>query len=305
MGKKLLTIIIILMMLTGLSLLLYPTVSNYFLSLGYRQTITEYRAGVGKLDNTTYQSLLDEARAYNQRLAATSPYLRDPTEEELAEYFSLLDPVGTGVMGYVEIPKINVSLPIYHGTEESVLQSGIGHLAGTSLPVGGAGTHTIISGHRGLTSSRLFTDIDQLVIGDTFTLRTLNEVLTYEVDQIITILPSELGQQRIEPDGDYCTLLTCTPYGINTHRLLVRGRRVATAGEPGQAPSTPTQQETVTTPAPETGATVEENFVLVERAFHLLVGVGAFLAFLFVFLLLYWLRARKTYQPRRLRDKKE
>ena len=299
MRRKLSSILIILMILAGLSLLLYPTVSNYILSLSFRQTITDYREGITKLDDSSYDTLLTEARAYNERLAAKGSNMRDPTEEELPEYYSLLDPTGTGVMGYVVIPKINVSLPIYHGTDDTALQGGIGHLPGTSLPVGGEGTHAIISGHRGLPSSRLFTDIDQLVVGDTFSLRVLNETLFYEVDQIITILPSELGKQRIEAGEDYCTLLTCTPYGINTHRLLVRGRRIeAPVASATDDPSSVQQPDAVLAPDLE----AEAGFAAVERTFWLLIGAGGLMAVLLVLLvfLLFWTRER--YEPKRLKD---
>lgn len=148
------------------------------------------------------------------------------TEEERAEYESLLNVSGNGIIGYIEIPMIQCSLPIYHGTEESVLQIAVGHIEGSSLPTGGAGTHCVLSGHRGLPSAKLFTDLDQLAEGDTFILRILDETLTYEVDQIRTVEPYELDDLGIEEGKDYCTLVTCTPYGINTHRLLVRGRRV-------------------------------------------------------------------------------
>lgn len=240
-NNNLSTIILILLILAGLSLLLYPTVSNYILSLGYRRTIADFRTSMASVDDDTYERLMAEARAYNEWLAAKSTYMRDPTKEELEEYYTLLDPVDTGLMGYVVISRINVSLPIYHGTSDSALQSGVGHIPGTSLPVGGEGTHSIISGHRGMTSARLFTDIDQLVEGDTFTVRVLNEVLTYEVDQIKVILPQELGLEKIEAGEDYCTLLTCTPYGVNSHRLLVRGHRIPTPEEP-EKPADPVQE---------------------------------------------------------------
>jgi sortase A len=148
------------------------------------------------------------------------------TDQEKEEYNSLLDVSGTGIMAYIEIPRINVVLPVYHGTNEDVLQTAVGHLEGTSLPVGGAGTHCVLSGHRGLPSARLFTDLDKLTSGDTFVLNVLDEVLTYEVDQIRIVLPSDLSELVIEDGKDYCTLVTCTPYGINTHRLLVRGKRI-------------------------------------------------------------------------------
>ena len=287
MKKRITTILIILMMLSGLSLLLYPTVRNYFYSLRYRQTIEEYQAVVMELDNETYERLLAEALAYNERLAAKGPYMRDLLESEMAEYNALLDPLGNGVMGYVDIPKVSIRLPIYHDVTEGVLQSGVGHLPGTSLPVGGETAHSILSGHRGLTSARLFTDIDQLVEGDVFTLRILNEVLTYEVDQIITVLPAEVSQQQIETGQDYCTLLTCTPYGINSHRLLVRGHRIPTPEEPER--SDPMQEAS----EPDGG----RIFGIPSELFYLIIAAGAALV-LFVLLRI---RKRNRYNPKRLK----
>ena len=147
------------------------------------------------------------------------------SEEEYAEYETMLNLTGSGIMGYIEIPKISCSLPIYHGTDEAVLQIAVGHIEGTSLPTGGAGTHTVLSGHRGLPSARLFTDLDQMEEDDLFVIRVMDRVMTYMVDQILIVLPEEMDGLAIDPGEDYCTLVTCTPYGINSHRLLVRGRR--------------------------------------------------------------------------------
>ena len=237
MKKRILTIIVILMILSGLSLLLYPTVSDYLNSLAYRQEISDYTASVEKLDDESYKDLLAAARAYNERLAARGGQMADLSEELREEYNGLLKTGSTDVMAYVSIPKVNIYLPIYHGTGDGVLQNGVGHLEGSSLPVGGPGTHCVLSAHTGLPSSKLFTSIDRLEKGDTFTVRVLREVLTYEVDQILVVLPYETDALRIEPGEDYCTLLTCTPYGINTHRLLVRGHRVPTpAGAEAETP---------------------------------------------------------------------
>lgn len=216
--------------LVGLSLLLYPTVSDYWNSLHQSRAIASYAEQVATLDNDTYDHLWAEAGAYN----ATLPGKTDRyqlSDEELAEYNATFNVPGTNVIGYIEIDKINCYLPIYHGTDEAVLQVGIGHLEGSSLPVGGAGTHCVLSGHRGLPSAKLFTDLDQLAEGDTFVLYVLDETLTYQVDQIRIVEPQELSDLAIEEGQDYCTLVTCTPYGINTHRLLVRGHRVANAVE--------------------------------------------------------------------------
>ena len=227
MRKRILPIIIVLMIVAGLSLLLYPTVSDYLHELSYRRTVSEYNTNVEPLDGEEYEELLEAARAYNERLAEKNRFTLALPEEEQAEYNSLLAVDSTGVMGYVSIPKVNITLPIYHGTGDDALQNGVGHLEGSSLPVGGPDTHAVLSGHTGLPSAKLFTNIDQLVVGDTFTVQVLKETLTYQVDQILVVLPSETDALRIEPGEDYCTLLTCTPYGINSHRLLVRGRRVS------------------------------------------------------------------------------
>ena len=219
------TFILVLILLTGLSLLLYPSVSNYWNSLHQTKAIAKYAEDVVNLDNDTYDQLWQDAASYNQSLLTRSnPYLL--SDEQKAEYDRLLDVSGLGVMGYIEIPSIDCSLPIYHGTEESVLQIAVGHLEWSSLPVGGESTHCVLSGHRGLSSAKLFTNLDKLQTGDIFMLRVLDEVLTYEVDQILIVEPQETGALRIEEGKDYCTLVTCTPYGINTHRLLVRGHRI-------------------------------------------------------------------------------
>ena len=225
MKKHLSTIILILVFLTGLSLLLYPTVSDYWNSFHQSRAIATYASEVADLDNDAYDHLWTAARAYNQRLAQReNPLIQ--SEEDLEEYRTLLDITGTGVMGYIEIPELKVSLPVYHGVDEGVLQIAIGHIPGTSLPVGGQGTHSVLSGHRGLPSAKLFTNRDQLREGDTFMLRVLDETLTYEVDQVLIVEPQEVAALAIDPNEDYCTLVTCTPYGINTHRLLVRGHRI-------------------------------------------------------------------------------
>ena len=225
MRKHLSTILLVFILLIGLSLLLYPSVSDYWNSLHQTRAIATYAENVANLDNNQYDRLWEDARAYNRTLGLRSnPYYL--SEEQKAEYERLLDVSGLGVMGYIEIPEIDVSLPIYHGTEESVLQIAVGHLEWTSLPVGGESTHCVLSGHRGLPSAKLFTNLDKLREGDTFLLRVLDEVLTYEVDQILIVEPQETAALQIEEGKDYCTLVTCTPYGVNTHRLLVRGHRV-------------------------------------------------------------------------------
>lgn len=227
-GKKS-TIALILVLLAGLSLMLYPLVSELWNEMHQSRAIADYTQAVAAMDNQSYDQLLRIAQAYNAELLDKQDRFY-PTEEEISEYESLLNVAGSGVMGYVEIPSIQVLLPIYHGVDEAVLQTAIGHIEGTSLPVGGESTHCVISGHRGLPSAKLFTDLDQLDLGDTFRLRILDEVLTYEVDQIRIVEPDDLSLLEIEPGEDLCTLITCTPYGVNSHRLLVRGHRVKSEG---------------------------------------------------------------------------
>ena len=227
MRKRLTTVILLLVLLTGLSLLLYPTVSDYWNSFHQSRAIASYTAQVEEMDPADYEAMWNAAAEYNQRLLADTGDRYRMTEAEEEEYESLLDVTGTGVVGYVEIPKLKTSLPIYHGTDAAVLQIAIGHLAGSSLPVGGEGTHCVLTGHRGLPSAKLFTNLDEMVEGDTFSLHVLDQTLTYEVDQIRVVEPQELDDLEIEEGKDYCTLVTCTPYGVNSHRLLVRGHRIA------------------------------------------------------------------------------
>ena len=228
MKKRTTTVIIILMIVTGLSLLLYPTLSNYLRDLAFRRTIAQHTATAQRLDETSLEEELSAARAYNQRRAAKGGYMIILSEEERAEYSGLLDIDNTGVMGYVSVPKVNISLPIYHGTSDGALQSGVGHLESSSLPVGGPSTHAVLSAHTGLPTAKLFSNINRLEEGDTFAVWTLGETLTYQVDQIQVVPGSQMNTLRIEPGEDYCTLVTCTPYGVNSHRLLVRGHRVPT-----------------------------------------------------------------------------
>lgn len=230
MKKHIGTISLVTMFLVGLGLLLYPTLSNYVNTLHQSKAIVSYVESVKNLNAKEYERILSEANEYNASLANSyQRYKLSEAEEE--KYEKLLNVDGNGIMGYIQIPSINVSLPIYHGTDDYVLQSGIGHLDWTSLPIGGEGTHCVLSGHRGLPSSKLFTNLDKLEIGDTFMIRVLDEVLTYEVDQILIVEPDDTDELKIVPGEDYCTLVTCTPYGINTHRLLVRGHRIANTEE--------------------------------------------------------------------------
>lgn len=222
MKKFLSNLFLVLILLTGFSLLLYPTVSDLWNSMHQTRAIASYNESVAKMDNTEHDEMLAAARAYNETLPGNEARFM-MTDEERALYESVLDISGTGIMGYIEIPKIECSLPVYHGTSEGVLQIAVGHVEGSSLPIGGLGTHCVLSGHRGLPSAKLFTSLDKMAVGDQFSLTVLGEVRTYEVDQILTVLPEDVSALGIDPEQDYCTLVTCTPYGINSHRLLVRG----------------------------------------------------------------------------------
>jgi sortase A len=224
------TAFLVLLLLAGVSLLLYPSLSDYWNSMHQTRAIASYAETVSQLDTAQYDEMWKAAQNYNRSLAQRETAFA-LTGEQKAAYESLLDVSGLGVMGYIEIPEIDCSLPIYHGTEESVLQVAVGHLEWSNLPVGGEGTHCVLSGHRGLPSAKLFTNLDKLAVGDTFLLRVLDEVLTYEVDQILIVEPEQVDALGIMPGEDYCTLVTCTPYGINTHRLLVRGHRVENTPE--------------------------------------------------------------------------
>lgn len=219
------TVALVLVLLIGLSLLLYPSFSDWWNSRVQSQAVANYSAMVSTMNDEDYTGAWNAAKAYNESLMDRSNvYLLDETQQ--AQYGELLNVGGHGVMGYIEIPGIDVSLPIYHGTEESVLQVAIGHLEWTSLPTGGESTHCVVSGHRGLPSARLFTDLDQMAVGDYFMIHVLDETLTYEVDQIRIVEPHETEDLLIQEGKDLFTLVTCTPYGINSHRLLVRGHRV-------------------------------------------------------------------------------
>lgn len=219
------TFVLMALLLIGLGLLLYPSVSDWWNSYHQTRAVATYIERVEEIDDTQAREMLAAAEDFNARLAETGVHF--PMEEDMAEeYRNLLNLGGDGIMGYVEIPSIKVYLPIYHGTGDAVLQVATGHLEGTSLPVGGPSTHCAISGHRGLPSARLFTDLDQLKEGDVFTVTVLDRKITYMVDQIRIVLPEEVQDLKIEPGQDYCTLVTCTPYGVNSHRMLVRGNRI-------------------------------------------------------------------------------
>ncbi len=223
--SRLMTLLIVVVFVAGLSFLLYPTVSNLWNQAHQSRAIATYTEQVEKLDDSSNKEMLKAARKYNKELLKKADHWK-LSKKDKKKYESLLDVSGTGIMGYIEIPKIDCSLPVYHGTDEGALQIAIGHLEGSSLPVGGKSSHCVLSGHRGLPSARLFTDLDQMEEGDTFILNILGHKLAYEVDQIKVVLPEEMSDLEIQEGKDLCTLVTCTPYGINTHRLLVRGHRV-------------------------------------------------------------------------------
>lgn len=223
------TLILVLIFLIGLGVLSYPTVSDWWNAKVQTRAIANYNDVVAQMSDQDYDSFFAAADAYNEQLFHTPAAFISP---ELVEgYKEALDVTGTGIMGYISIEAIDVSLPIYHGTDESVLQIAVGHLEGSSLPVGGENTHCVLSAHRGLPSARLFTDLDKIEVGDIFTITVLNRVLTYQVDQIRIVEPTQLDDLKIVSGEDYCTLMTCTPYGINSHRLLVRGTRIETVEE--------------------------------------------------------------------------
>ena len=230
MKKHLSTILLVVALLAGVSLLLYPSVSDYWNSLHATQVVSNYAQQVQTMDRSRYETMWNDAVAYNRSLLTRSTDFA-LTDAQKRQYDALLNVDGTGIMGYLEIPVLEVTLPIYHGTDDSVLQVGAGHVEWSSLPTGGESTHCVLSGHRGLPSARLFSDLDQLVAGDTFVIRVLDEVMTYEVDQILIVEPTDVSALTVEDGKDLCTLVTCTPYGVNSHRLLVRGHRVENASE--------------------------------------------------------------------------
>ena len=226
MKKHLSTIILVLVFFVGLSVMLYPTISDFCNEKRQSKAIVDYQSTIENMKEEDYTSFFKEASAYNKKLLNLNyPFINGT---KIEGYDDILNINGNGMMGYITIPKIKVELPIYHGTSDAVLNVATGHLQGTSLPVGGKSTHCVLSAHRGLPSAKLFTSLDKMAVGDTFTITVLDKVLTYEVDQIKIVLPHVVEDLYIEEGKDFCTLVTCTPYGINTHRLLVRGKRIAT-----------------------------------------------------------------------------
>ena len=219
------TIFLVLILIIGLSLLLYPSFSDWWNASRSSQAIATYSEEVANLDKEKYDALWDDAWRYNQALLdRPNTYLLEDAMK--AEYDRLLNLSGTGIMGYIEIPRTDTYLPISHGTDAETLEKSVGHVIGSSLPVGGEGTHTVLSGHSGMSDQKMFSDLDRLKIGDIFFLDVLGEKLAYQVDQIKTVLPYDTTFLQTEIGNDLCTLVTCTPFGVNTHRLLVRGTRI-------------------------------------------------------------------------------
>ena len=229
MKKHISTILLVLVFFVGLSVMLYPTIADYWNSRTQSRAIVDYESVLQSMEGEDYTAIFQAAQEYNEQIRTISFPLM--YYDQVEGYEETLDISGTGIMGYLSIPRIGVELPIYHGTSDAVLNVAVGHLEGTSFPVGGESTHSVLSAHRGLPSAKLFTDLDKLAVGDTFTITILDRVLTYEVDQILIVLPGEVGELYVKEGEDHCTLVTCTPYGINTHRLLVRGTRIETVQE--------------------------------------------------------------------------
>lgn len=242
--KNIVNIILLTLLFTGIGLILYPSLSNWYNMRLHAHVVMDYNEEVSTMDQETIDAIWKSAESYNRELAAAG---NDwvPGEDKIQRYLEELRFNEEGVIGYLSIQKINLSLPIYHTTGEEVIKKGAGHLAGSSLPVGGKDTHSVLSSHRGLPTAMLFTNLDKLLVGDSFQLNILNHTLSYQVDQIRIVEPTDFSDLSIVDGEDYCTLLTCTPYGINSHRLLVRGHRTATKGNNVAVPSDAMQYEPV------------------------------------------------------------
>lgn len=270
--QNFITILLVFILLVGLAMLSYPTVSDYWNSFHQSKAVAGYVEKVEDLSKADYSRMLSDAEVYNKTLdqgVIPDLNINKPTEDT---YNQTLDIDGSGIMAYVEIPKLNTIMPIYHGTDDSVLQVAIGHIPGTSLPVGGLGTHSVISGHRGLPSAKLFTDIDQLVEGDTFLIQVLDQTLTYEVDQILTVTPDDVSALEIDSQQDYVTLVTCTSYGVNSHRLLVRGHRIENEMKQARVTSEATQVKPILV-APFVGLILLMILFIVSKLYgHLIKG---------------------------------
>ena len=284
--RKIITVALaVLFFLLALGLTIYPVFSSRYNEAHQSQIHTEYQDAVQALPDTAIPEARAKAQAYNDELwssiARYGSYSKDSVSSAVEEYAQLLDLTGTGTMAYVHIPKLAVSLPIYHGTEEETLDRGVGHLIGSSLPIGGGSTHAILTGHSGLASQKMFSDLDKLEIGDTFYLEVLNEILAYEVDQINTVLPHDTAYLGLEEGKDLCTLVTCTPFGVNTHRLLIRGHRIA---------YTPKDEESPTTEPAETSEPVDSTWEQeYEKGVYFAIGVVVIICLV---LFLGWLMQR-------------
>ena len=285
MKKILINMVFGIMFLTGFGILTYPTVSDQWNTYRQSRLISDYENVVAEMEPEDYSREWESARSFNDTFTSNNLYGdvfgEDTGELQETEYWQILNVAGDGVMGYMSIPKINIRLAIYHGTGDAVLQTGIGHLNGTKLPIGGEGTHSVLAAHRGLPSARLFTDVDQLVKGDRIYIRILDETLAYEVDQILPMVDKDdmdtLGEALQVAEGeDYITLFTCTPYGVNSHRLLVRGTRVPYNGE----------EEAASTPADTMLKAVQNDYML-----YLILGLSV--TMLVILIMKFLFRPRK------------
>ncbi len=276
MKKYVLAVLAVVILLAGLSFILYPTLSDYYNRVHQSGAIVDYADRISAFDDETFKRMWDEAVLYNKQLFDLSRGIETPPEEKL-EYDKVLNVTDTGMMAYIDIPSINCHLPLCHGTDEGTLQSNAGHVDTSSLPVGGENTHCVISGHTGLPSAKLFTYLDAVHEGDVFTLSTIGVVLTYEVDQVLVVLPHEADALGIVPGMDYCTLVTCTPYGVNSHRLLVRGHRI----------------ETTEAIAEEVKAKAEQAQSSVTEPFYIVLAIVAGILLLIIIILILRLAARK------------
>lgn len=279
--KIILILTAVISLVLALGIALYPMISAIYNEQHQSKIHTEFLQQVEDTDDSKLQEALEHARAYNASLAGVvtdNAFSEDAILGASAEYESLLNVTGRGIMGYVSVPKINVTLPIYHGTDSGTLERGIGHLLGTSLPVGGDSTHSVLTAHSGMASQRMFSDLPQLKEGDVFYLEVLNETLAYQVDQIKTVLPHDTTYLGIEADQDLCTLVTCTPFGVNTHRLLVRGHRI-----PFEEAETIIQQQEQA--QVKTGSTWQNEYIK-----GIAIGLGFVIFFLIIFLIIWLIR---------------
>ena len=294
-GSWISSLFLVLIFLIGAGILFYPTVSDLWNNYRNQQLISEYTEVVETLESEDFSEIWAEAREYNAQHTVNT--ILDAFDEEEGDYVlshpydQVLNPTGNEIMGYLEIPKINVKLAIYHGIGTEALENGCGHIEGTSLPIGGVGTHSVLSAHRGLPSAKLFTDLDQLEIGDLFYITVLDEKLAYKVDQILTVLPEETEDLAIEEDKDLVTLVTCTPYGVNSHRLLVRGER--TEYVPEEDTSTPS----MILRNPLEGTNRSERL--------LVIGLMAFIIFLILFGIILKIHDWRKRRKQRKREKSE